>query len=72
VLLAEQRVGELAGVADSMLLMAAGNIVARGRPAEVLDDPATHALGVEELPGIALRRRLVEAGLDPSLAEGGR
>ena len=71
VLLAEQRVAELAGVADSMLLMAAGNIVTRGRPADVLDDPATHALGVEEPPGTALRRRLVEAGLDPSLAEMG-
>ena len=72
VLLAEQRVAELAGVADSMLLMAAGNIVMRGRPADVLDDAAAHALGVEEPPGTALRRRLAEAGLDPSLAEVGR
>jgi energy-coupling factor transporter ATP-binding protein EcfA2 len=72
VLLAEQRVAELVGVADSIMVVAAGNIVARGRPSDVLADPATRALGVEEPPDLALRRRLGEAGLDPSLAEVGR
>ena len=31
-------------------------------------DPTTHALGVVEPPEIALRRKLIEAGLDPELA----
>ena len=68
VLLAEQRVPELASVADSVLVMAAGNIVARGTSGEVLADPTSHALGVAEPPEIALRRKLIEAGLDPELA----
>lgn len=68
ILLTEQRIPELASVADSVLLLAAGNIVARGSPDEVLADPATHALGVEETPEVALRRKLVEAGLDPESA----
>ncbi len=69
VLLAEQRVAELSTVADSVLVLAAGNIVARGTPADVLSDPSTAALGVAEPPEVALRRRLAEAGLDPALLE---
>ena len=69
VLLAEQRTDELAGVADTVLLMSAGNIVARGSPHEVLSDPTVHALGVAEPAAVALRRQLRAAGLDPELAE---
>jgi len=69
VLLAEQRVAELAAVADSVLVMAVGNIVLRGAADDVLADPATHTLGVAEPPEVALRRRLTEAGLDPALVE---
>ncbi len=69
VLLAEQRVAELATVADSVLVLAAGNIVARGSPADVLSDPSTAALGVAEPPEVALRRKLAEGGLDPALLE---
>lgn len=67
VLIAEQRVAELAEVAETLLVMGAGNIVARGRPGKVLSDPGTVALGVAELPEAALRRKLAEAGLDPDL-----
>ena len=72
VLLAEQRVAELARVADSIAVMAAGNIVARGRPAEVLADPATRALGVEEppLPRVAPEARRGRPG--PASVEVGR
>jgi len=69
VLLAEQRVSELATVADSVLVMAAGNIVTRGAPDQVLADPTTYALGVAELPEVTLRRLLLAAGLDPATAE---
>lgn len=69
VLLAEQRVSGLAGMADSVLMLAAGNIVARGAPDQVLADPTIHALGVEEPPEVAMRRLLLAAGLDPATAE---
>ena len=65
VLLAEQRVSELATVADSVLVMAAGNIVTRGAPRDVLADPTTHLLGVEEPAEMAVGRMLLAAGLDP-------
>jgi energy-coupling factor transporter ATP-binding protein EcfA2 len=69
VLVAEQRTAELARVADTVVVMGAGNIIGRGTPAEVLSDPGNRALGVAEPPEVALRRKLVEAGLDPALVE---
>jgi energy-coupling factor transporter ATP-binding protein EcfA2 len=69
VLLAEQRTEELATVADSVLVMGAGNLLARGTPDDVFTDPSTTALGVTEPPAVTLRRVLLEAGLDPALAE---
>jgi energy-coupling factor transporter ATP-binding protein EcfA2 len=69
VLMAEARTTALAEVADSVAVIAAGNIVARGVPREVLADPTVVALGIEELPELRLRRHLAEAGLDPTLLE---
>ncbi len=69
VLMAEQRTSALASVADSLALVAGGNIVAQGSVAEVLDDAATVALGVEPLPEQRLRMRLRAAGLDPALLD---
>ena len=69
VLLAEQRTSALASVADSLALVAGGNIVAQGTVHEVLSDPATAALGVEPLPEQRLRTRLRAAGLDPALLD---
>ena len=69
VLLAEQRTMELADVADSIIVMGAGNIIGRGTPSAVLADPANHVLGIAEPPEVTLRRKLQEAGLDPALAE---
>ncbi len=69
VLLAEQRTSVLASVADSLALVAGGNIVAHGTVREVLDDPTTAALGVEPLPEQRLRTRLRAAGLDPALLD---
>ncbi|MEX1336722.1 MAG: ABC transporter ATP-binding protein, partial [Candidatus Limnocylindrales bacterium] len=59
VLLAEQRTAELATVADAMVVMGAGNIIARGTPREVLSDRGNAILGVAEPPEVALRRKLV-------------
>ena len=69
VLLAEQRSSALASVADSLALVAGGNIVAQGTVHEVLEDPTTAALGVEPLPEQRLRTRLLAAGLDPTLLD---
>jgi ABC-type molybdate transport system ATPase subunit len=65
--MAEQRTDELARVADTVLLMSAGNVVAAGSPREVLSHPTAHALGVAEPAAVALRRRLRAAGFDPEL-----
>jgi energy-coupling factor transporter ATP-binding protein EcfA2 len=68
VLLAEQRSAALIDVCDSVAVLAGGNIVSHGPALEVLSDPITTALGIEELPGVRLRRRLSEAGFDAELA----
>ena len=69
VLLAEQRTAGLSEVADEVAVMGAGNIIARGTPEDIFADPGNAVLGVSEPPMVALRRQLVEAGLDPALAE---
>jgi energy-coupling factor transporter ATP-binding protein EcfA2 len=66
VLIAEGRSEALVSVCDSLAVIAAGNIVARGPARDVLHDDSVIALGVEELPEDRLRRRLREAGLDPA------
>lgn len=70
VLLAEQRTTELAEVADTVVVMGAGNIIGAGAPEDVLADPGTRTLGIAEPPEVALRRKLTAAGLDPSILEG--
>ncbi len=69
VLLAEQRTAELATVADAVVVMGVGNIIARGTPEEVLSDPSIIALGVSEPPEMTMRRKLAAAGLDPAIVE---
>jgi energy-coupling factor transport system ATP-binding protein len=69
VLIVEQRTAALADVCDTLAVMAAGNIVAAGRPAEVLAEPTVGALGVEVPVHVRLRRTLTAAGLDPALVE---
>lgn len=69
ILLAEQRTAELAEVADSVVVMGAGNIIARGTPSDILGDLSHHRLGVAEPPDVALRRKIAEAGLDPAIIE---
>jgi len=69
VLMAEQRTDALVATCDSVAVIAAGNIVAAGPPLEVLADPTVAAFGIEEPSEVRLRRRLAEAGLDPTLAD---
>jgi energy-coupling factor transporter ATP-binding protein EcfA2 len=65
VLLAEQRTDALLDHCERVAVLAKGNVVALGRPADVLADPATLALGVAEPMRLRLRRELFGAGLDP-------
>ena len=69
VLVAEQRTAALAETADTLAAIGVGNIIARGRPRDVLDNPTLAQLGVEALPEHRLRWRLEAAGLDPMLLE---
>lgn len=67
VLIVEQRTEALAEICDTLAVMAAGNIVVQGEPADVLADPTVTALGVEPPSETRLRRMLTAAGLDPLL-----
>jgi energy-coupling factor transporter ATP-binding protein EcfA2 len=71
VLVAEQRTEALAAMCDSLVVVAGGNIVARGRPREVLAEPTTIAFGIEALPQERLRRRLAELGLETDALDRG-
>lgn len=68
VLVVEQRTALLADHADSIAVVAAGNIVSSGTPEAVLSDPTVAGLGIAEPPAVRLRRLLSEADLDPALA----
>ncbi len=70
VLITEQRTETLAAVCDVLLVIASGNLVARGQPREVLADPTTIAFGIRPLPADRLRLRLAATGLDADLVEG--
>jgi energy-coupling factor transport system ATP-binding protein len=62
VLIADQRSDVIARSCDSVLLMVDGRIVRRGPVAEVLADPASWTLGVEEPTEQRLARLLAQAG----------
>ncbi len=62
VLIADQRSDVIARSCESVLLMADGRIVRRGPVPEVLADPASWALGIEEPTEQRLARLLAQAG----------
>lgn len=64
VLIAEHQADALAGVCESLVVIARGHLVHQGAVDEVLADPAVAALGIETTE-LRLRRQLNEAGLDP-------
>ena len=68
VLMAEQRAVAWA-VCDAVAILGHGNIVAVGSPQEVFANPTFATLGIEEPAEVRLRRRLAEAGLEPSLLD---
>lgn len=69
VLVAEQKVAELARVCSNVVVLAEGRVVMEGPAAEVLADPRLAELGIEELPERRLARMARGAGLDPRLVE---
>ncbi len=69
VLVSEQRTDALASICESLVVVARGNIVAHGSAREVLSDPTTTALGVGLPADQRMRRRIIDAGLDPALLE---
>jgi hypothetical protein len=66
--MAEQRAVAWA-VCDAVAILGHGNIVAVGSPQEVFANPTFATLGIEEPAEVRLRRRLAEAGLEPSLLD---
>lgn len=69
VLVAEQKVAELARVCSRVVVLAGGRVAIQGPAAQTLADPRLAALGIEELPVQRLERMAREAGLDPLLLE---
>lgn len=65
VLVVEHKTDLIARVAKRLVVLAGGTIVMEGAAAELLADPRLRDLGVREPSAVRLRRRLVEAGLDP-------
>lgn len=60
VLIAEQRIDALVEVCETLVIIAGGNLVRRGPAADVLDDAAVTAMGIETSQG-RTRRRLAES-----------
>lgn len=72
VLMAEQRTEVLADHAESIVVIAGGDLVRVGPTVDVLADPAVLALGVAEPPGMRLGRLLAGAGMRLPGTEGAR
>lgn len=69
ILIVEQKVDLLARICDRVLALDEGRLVMVGGAAEVLANPALHALGVAEPSPVRLRRMAAEAGVDQQLIE---
>jgi energy-coupling factor transporter ATP-binding protein EcfA2 len=67
ILLVEHKTDLIDAVAKRVLAMDSGTIVADGPAREVLADDRLRHLGVPEPSAIRLRRRFLEAGLDPAV-----
>jgi energy-coupling factor transport system ATP-binding protein len=65
ILVAEQKVDLLSGVADRVVVLADRGIALEGPAAQVLADPRLTELGVAEPAPVRLRRLAAEAGVDP-------
>jgi energy-coupling factor transporter ATP-binding protein EcfA2 len=67
ILLAEHKTDLLARVAQRVIVLDEGTIALQGPAHDVLANEHVRELGVPEPSAVRLRRRLVEAGLDPAL-----
>jgi len=66
ILLVEHKTDLLARVAERVLVLDAGRLVGDGPARDVLADPRLRELGIAEPSTNRLRRRLLEAGVDPA------
>jgi energy-coupling factor transport system ATP-binding protein len=71
ILVAEHKTALLARLADEVVVLAAGRIVAAGPAASLLDDPRLESFGVEPPPAVRIRGALRDAGtaLPPAAAD---
>lgn len=71
ILVAEHKTALLARLADEVVVLAAGRVVAAGPTASVLNDARLEDLGVEPPPAVRIRRALrdVGAALSPAVAD---
>jgi energy-coupling factor transporter ATP-binding protein EcfA2 len=67
ILLAEHKTDLLSRVAQRVVVLDEGTIALQGPAHDVLANAQVRRLGVPEPSAVRLRRRLVEAGLDPAL-----
>jgi energy-coupling factor transporter ATP-binding protein EcfA2 len=66
ILVAEQKVDQLAAIATRAVVLSEGRVVLDGPAASVLADPVLEALGIEAPTGVRLARLATAAGVDPS------
>jgi len=71
ILVAEHKTAMLAHLADEVVVLAAGRVVAAGPAASLLEDARLEDLGVEPPPAVRIRRALRDAGaaLPPAAAD---
>lgn len=69
ILIVEHKTDLLARVASRVIVLAGGRIALEGPASALLADPKLRELGVPEPAPVRLRRRLVEAGLDPAVLD---
>jgi ABC-type molybdate transport system ATPase subunit len=62
ILVAEHKTSILAGLADDVVVLAAGRVERAGPAAVVLADPRLEHLGVEAPPAVQIRRALAGSG----------
>jgi energy-coupling factor transporter ATP-binding protein EcfA2 len=68
ILIAEHKTDLLERVATRVVVLDAGSVALEGRAGGVLGNARLRELGVPEPSSVRLRRRFLEAGLDPALA----
>ena len=69
VLVVEHKTGLLEAICDRVIVLSAGQSVAGGTADEVLADPGLVTVGVDQPPGVRLRRAIAGAELPPTVVD---